>query len=205
MTLRIQDYIASFPIRFPFLDPAIDPWRLTRDLSRFIEQYAASLDMSAFRSTAGILVHRQAEIERGATIKPPAIISASCFIASTAYLRGGVVLDQRVTIGPGCEIKSSVIMESSTIAHINFVGDSLIGSDVNIEGGAVVANHFNELPDQEIVVYAEGQRLRTGVTKFGALVGDHSRIGANAVLSPGTILARRSVVARLELVDQRAG
>jgi len=204
MTLRIQDYIASFPLKFPFLDPAIEPWKLTTDLSPFVERYAASLDPSGFEKAAGILVHREATIERGAMIKPPAVISAACFIASTAYLRGGVLLDRGVTIGPACELKSTVVMASSRIAHLSFVGDSLIGADVNLEAGVVVANHFNELREQEVTVRVGGQDLRTGVAKFGALIGDHSRVGANAVLSPGTILPPHSVVARMELVDQGA-
>lgn len=38
--------------------------------------------------------------------------------------------------------------------------------------------------------------------KFGSLVGDECRIGANAVLSPGTLLTPKTVVRRLELVEQ---
>ncbi len=204
MPLRIQDYIAPFLVRFPSLDPVIEPWTLTTDLPQFVEQFASLLDLTEFEKTAGILVHREATIETGAIIKPPAIISAACFIASTAYLRGGVVLDHGVTVGPGCELKSTIVMASSSVAHLSFVGDSIIGSDVNIEGGVVVANHFNELLEQEITVHAGGEGIRTRVTKFGALVGDHSRIGANAVLSPGTVLPPHSVVPRLTLVDQRA-
>ena len=182
MPLRIQDYIASFPIRFGFLDPATEPWKLTSALSHLIEQFATSLDLSPFKNEAGIWVHKDATVEVGATIKPPAVILAACFVASTAYLRGGVVLDHGVTIGPACEVKRSIVMASSNVAHQSFVGDSLIGSDVNIEAGVVVANHFNELLEQEVRVYVGGQGVRTGVTKFGALIGDHSRVGANAVL-----------------------
>ena len=61
------------------------------------------------------------------------------------------------------------------------------------------------LREQEVTVRVGGQAVRTGVVKFGALIGDHSRLGANAVLSPGTILPPHSVVARLELVHQGAG
>lgn len=50
-----------------------------------------------------------------------------------------------------------------------------------------------------------GQGIRTGVVKFGALIGDHSLVGANAVLSPGTVLAPHTVVARLGLIDQGPG
>ncbi len=202
MALRIQDYIASFRERFPFLDPMIEPWKLTTDLSRIIERLAASLELSAFHKSADVLVHNQATIEPGAIIKPPAIISAACFVASTAYLRGGVFLDRGVTIGPACEVKSTIVLDSSRLAHLCFVGDSLIGSDVNLEAGVVVANHWNERAEQRITVRVEGQAIQTSVVKLGALIGDHSRVGANAVLSPGTVLAPHTVVARLGLVDQ---
>jgi UDP-N-acetylglucosamine diphosphorylase / glucose-1-phosphate thymidylyltransferase / UDP-N-acetylgalactosamine diphosphorylase / glucosamine-1-phosphate N-acetyltransferase / galactosamine-1-phosphate N-acetyltransferase len=45
----------------------------------------------------------------------------------------------------------------------------------------------------------------TGLTKFGAVLGDGTRIGANVVTSPGTLLGPHSVVPRLGLVDQMAG
>ena len=107
------------------------------------------------------------------------------------------------SLGPCCEIKSSFIFPNSNLAHFNFVGDSVIGSDVNFEAGAVIANHFNERMNKEISVIMNGSREDTLVKKFGALVGDASKIGANAVLSPGTILKTGSIVKRLELVDQQ--
>jgi acetyltransferase-like isoleucine patch superfamily enzyme len=73
---------------------------------------------------------------------------------------------------------------------------------VNLEAGAVIANHYNERVHKEISVLVNGQVFSTGVQKFGALIGDGTRIGANAVSSPGTILPPRSVVKRLELVEQ---
>ncbi len=48
----------------------------------------------------------------------------------------------------------------------------------------------------------EDRQVSTGMEKFGALVGDYCKIGANAVLSPGTLLERKSIVGRLVLVEQ---
>jgi acetyltransferase-like isoleucine patch superfamily enzyme len=73
-----------------------------------------------------------------------------------------------------------------------------------MEAGSVIANHYNERQDKNIFVFSHGKSYATGVEKFGALVGDHTKVGANAVLSPGTILQRNSVVGRLALVDQSA-
>ena len=200
--MRIDDYVSGFHSRFPFLDPSILPWQVTAQLPSILERMVASLSASSFRNWDGVLVHNAATIEAGAMVKPPAVISEGCFIASTAYVRGGVFLDQGVTIGPGCELKTTVIMAGSTLAHFNFVGDSIIGSDVNMEAGAVVANHHNDRGDKEVRIYIRGQEIRTGVEKFGAVIGDHCRLGANSVLSPGTVLERNEVVGRLVLVNQ---
>ena len=111
-------------------------------------------------------------------------------------------LDKSVKIGPGSEIKSSIICSGTAIAHLNYVGNSIIGKNVNFEAGSIAANHYNERTDKKIQIAYKNQIIDTGVTKFGALVGDNSKIGANAVLSPGTILPKNSVVSRLELIDQ---
>ena len=149
-----------------------------------------------------VAIHASAEVEAGVVFKGPTIISAGCLVKANAYFRGGIWLGEAVTIGPGCEIKSSLICDRTAIAHFNYIGNSLIGADVNFEAGSITANHFNEREDKFISVLIDGRRHLTGVTKFGAVVGDGCRIGANAVLSPGTILLPGTIVRRLQLVDQ---
>lgn len=80
--------------------------------------------------------------------------------------------------------------------------DSIIGHDVNIEAGAILCNHYNEREDDTVFVHVDGQCISTLLHKFGSVVGDGCRIGANAVLSPGTLLKPYSIVRRLELVEQ---
>lgn len=177
------------------------PWEITTRLPALIETMLSALS-SDYEVKGNIAIHHSAMIEAGAVVKGPAIIGPHCLIAAHAYLRGGVWLGERVTIGPGCEVKSSIILSHSTAAHFNYIGDSIIGANVNMEAGAVIANHYNERVDKAISVKYDQQLIATGVTKFGAVVGDYSRIGANAVLSPGTLLIPHSIVKRLELVEQ---
>lgn len=141
-------------------------------------------------------------IEDGVIIKGPAIIGKDCVVSAHSYLREGIFLGEGVKIGPHCEIKASLIFSQSALAHFNYIGNSLLGSSVNLEAGAVLANHFNERDDKNIAVYLEGRVQKTGVSKFGALVGDDTKIGANAVTTPGTILAKQSIVPRLTCVNQ---
>jgi NDP-sugar pyrophosphorylase family protein len=151
----------------------------------------------------GVAVHKTAVIEQNVVLKPPVLIGENVSVGANAYVRGPVLLDKGVHIGAGCEIKQSMIFSDTAIAHFNYIGNSIIGSNVNFEAGSIAANHFNERDDKIISVVIEGKRINTGVTKFGALVGDGCRIGANAVLSPGTILRKNHVVKRLELIEQK--
>jgi bifunctional N-acetylglucosamine-1-phosphate-uridyltransferase/glucosamine-1-phosphate-acetyltransferase GlmU-like protein len=194
---------ASFPDAWKL--PAIAPWDFCTDIVAIIERSLEHLPSSYVRTASGSAVHETATVEPGAVLKPPCIIGENCFVAAYAYLRGGVWLGRNVILGPSVEVKSSVIGEGSKAAHFNFVGDSVIGRDVNIEAGAIVANYRNERADKEIICFDGERVIHTGREKFGSLIGDGCRIGANAVLAPGTILKPATVVPRLALVDQISG
>lgn len=198
--MQLTDHLADFPNCFPTLVHAL-PWTITTNMSHHILTQLKTLD-AGYRIYQDVAIHVSATVEEHVTLKGPIIISAGSFVGAHAYLRGGVFLSEKVSIGPGCEVKSSMILKHSSLAHFNFVGDSLVGSHVNMEAGSIVANHFNERKDKTITAYYRGNIIRTDVTKFGALIGDHCKIGANAVLSPGTVLLPNTVVKRLELVDQ---
>ena len=73
---------------------------------------------------------------------------------------------------------------------------------MNIEAGAVIANYRNELADKGICIRHENEIIDTGVTKFGSLIGDGARIGANAVVAPGALIVPGQKVGRLQLIDQ---
>lgn len=193
-------YIERFRHVFADLMPK-PPWNLTANIESILLEKMKTLGPD-YAIADDVAIHRTATVDSRAILKAPAIVSQQCFIGAHAYLRGGVYLDEKVSIGPGCEIKSSFIFAHSAMAHFNFIGDSIVGSHVNMEAGAIVANHFNERQEKHITVFSDGKSYATGVEKFGALVGDHCKIGANAVLSPGTILTPGTIVNRLQLIDQ---
>jgi len=194
-------YVASFaasPLA-PWADR--DPWDLTVRAEEIVRSLLDGLD-AYFAIDDGVAVHATARIETGAVVKPPAILGPGSFIAAGAYLRGGVWLQADAIVGPGSELKSSFVFRGTKLAHFNFVGDSVLGEDVNLEAGSIVANYRNERADKRLVIAHDGALVETGVEKFGALAGDRCRIGANAVIAPGALLNPDTVVARLAMVDQ---
>jgi NDP-sugar pyrophosphorylase family protein len=198
--IDIKTYLEGFGRLFPQLANEL-PWNIVSNILPTIVERLKMLNAD-FIINNDVAIHKTARLEDHAIIKGPAIISENCFIAAHTYLRGGVFIAGNCTIGPGTEIKSSILLEKTALAHFNFVGDSIIGSNVNMEAGSMIANHFNERKDKTIFVLLDGIRYTISKNKFGALVGDGTRIGANAVLSPGTILGKNSIVKRLELIEQ---
>lgn len=198
--IRIDDLIDHFPETFSN-NGNLQPWEITNHLKSKLEDLIFHLDEN-YEVNDGIAIHQTAVVEAGVTIKRPAIISENCFVGANAYFREGVFLDHGVKIGPGCEIKTSIICSGAAVAHFNYIGNSIIGRNVNFEAGSIAANHYNERIDKKITVLYREKLIETGSDKFGSLVGDGSKIGANAVLSPGTILSKNSIVKRLELIEQ---
>ncbi len=180
------------------------PWHLTTNAPDIVRALVAVRgDEYALHGEAAI--HHSATVESGAQIKGPALIGPRCFVASSALIRGGCWLERDCILGPGVELKTSFMFAGSKAAHLNFVGDSVIGAGVNIEAGAMIANYRNEHADKRIRIATADGVIDTGVDKFGALIGDNARIGANAVIAPGALLARETIVPRLALVDQASG
>ena len=196
----IDDFIHDFTRLFPE-QQNWQPWQITDCLKEIIRANLLRLG-DDYEICDEVAIHKTAVVEDGVVLKSPAIVGPNCVVGAHAYFREGVFLDQLVKIGPGCEIKNSIICSETAIAHFNYVGNSIIGRNVNFEAGSIAANHYNERVDKRISVFYRGEVIETGVNKFGSLVGDGSRIGANAVLSPGTILERNAIVKRLELVEQ---
>lgn len=196
----IDDFIPDFSKTFKNVD-GLQPWEITNRLKMLLEELIPTLGNS-YLIEDGVAIHKTAIIETGVTMKRPAIIGANCFVGAHAYFREGVFLDLGVKVGPGCELKTSIIFSKTAIAHFNYIGNSIIGRNVNFEAGSIAANHYNERANKQIFILYNGEIIATNSEKFGSLVGDDSKIGANAVLSPGTILNKASIVKRLELVEQ---
>ena len=199
--IRLTDYIAHFaqsPLA-PWAD--LTPWALVIQAPVIVRQLLTLLPADDYDIHDDIAIHRSATVESGAVLKGPLIIGAHCFIASGSLLRGGCWVDERCIIGPGAELKTTLMFSGSKLAHFNFVGDSVLGHGINLEAGSIVANYRNERDDKEIHVRVDGVLQRTGCDKFGALLGDQCRIGANAVLAPGAVLMPASVVARGQVFD----
>jgi NDP-sugar pyrophosphorylase family protein len=198
---RLDRFVADLS-RLPFTLPDGPCWEVIGQIQSLVRDALRGVGADYWLLGPGIAVHRSATIASSAELTGPVILGPDCRVGSCAIIRGGVWADRNVTIGPHAEVKSSLLLARSAAAHRNYIGDSVVGAEVNLEAGVVLANHYNERQDRTISVLHDGNAVPTGLVKFGAILGDGCRVGANSVTSPGTLLGRGTVVPRLTLVDQ---
>ncbi len=130
-------------------------------------------------------------IEPGAVIHGPAILEADVEVRTGAYIRQHVVVGRGALVGAHTEVKGSILLPGAKAPHQNYVGDSILGRDVNLGAGTILSNVKNI--GREVTFRAEGQTVHTGLRKFGAILGDGCRTGCNTVLNPGVLMGPGSV------------
>lgn len=138
-----------------------------------------------------ITVGRGSIIESGAYIKGPCKIGKKCTIRHGAYIRPFTVIGNGCVVGHGSEIKHSILLDHARAPHFNYVGDSIVGNDVNLGAGVICANIRSD--EKNITVKIGESYIETGMNKLGAIIGDHSRLGCNSVINPGVLLCKKTI------------
>jgi len=146
-----------------------------------------------------VYLHPTVKLPAYATLIGPAWIGARTEIRPGAYLRGKVIIGEDCVIGNACEFKNCLLMDRVQVPHFSYVGDSIMGTGSHFGAGVICSNL--RLDQQEIILQVDGQTYETGLRKFGAIVGESAEVGCNAVLMPGTLLGKRSLVAPLTPVS----
>ncbi|MEP6937520.1 MAG: UDP-N-acetylglucosamine diphosphorylase [Chthoniobacterales bacterium] len=131
-------------------------------------------------------------VEQGAFLKGPAWIGENCHVRSGCYVRENVIVGDDVVMGNSCEFKNCILFNEAQVPHFNYVGDSILGYQAHLGAGVILSNV--KLDHTEIHVSAADGSIATGLTKFGAIVGDRTEIGCNAVINPGSIVGRDCLI-----------
>jgi UDP-N-acetylglucosamine diphosphorylase/glucosamine-1-phosphate N-acetyltransferase len=134
-----------------------------------------------------VVVEDGVTIEPGVVIEGPALIRSGANVGPNAYIRGATFIGENCHVGNGVEIKNSVVMHDTNVPHLSYVGDSLLGPNVNLGAGTQVANlrHDGENIEQTV----KGERVSTERRKYGIVAGDGAKTGVNTSLSPGVVLS----------------
>jgi len=113
------------------------------------------------------------------------VIGNNCKIGPFAHIRGDVELGDNVKIGNFVEVKKTKIASNTNACHLTYIGDSEIGSGVNVGAGTITANYNHST-----------KAKNKTVIKDGASIGSNSVLVAPAVIGKGAVVGAGTVVTK---------
>jgi len=131
-------------------------------------------------------------IEPGAFIKSPTIIGDQTEVRHGAYIRGYCLIGRNCVVGHVTEVKHTIFLDGAKAGHFAYLGDSILGNQVNLGAGTKLANL--RFIKGDVSVSTPDRLIKTGLRKLGAILGDLVQTGCNTVTNPGTLLGKRSMV-----------
>ncbi|MHC3381026.1 bifunctional sugar-1-phosphate nucleotidylyltransferase/acetyltransferase [Haloarcula sp. H-GB5] len=134
-----------------------------------------------------VVVEEGAVVEPGVVIEGPALVRSGAHVGPNAYVRGATLLGEDTHVGHGVELKNTVLMADSNVPHVSYVGDSVIGREVNFGAGTQVANLRHD--GDQVRMTVKGDRVSTGRRKFGVVAGDGAKTAINTSLNAGVVLS----------------
>jgi bifunctional UDP-N-acetylglucosamine pyrophosphorylase/glucosamine-1-phosphate N-acetyltransferase len=134
-----------------------------------------------------VVVAPGARVDAGTVVEGPAYLDRGASVGPNASVRGATYLGPEVRVGHAVEVKNSVVGRGTALAHLSYVGDSVLGEAVNLGAGTNVANLRHD--DRDVRVTVDGEPTSTGRRKFGVVVGDGAKTGIDTSLNPGVTLA----------------
>lgn len=163
------------------------PW----DLLKLNEEVLSMMDTSEIAGEIHPLAYvdghvhlgKGSRILPGVYIEGNVIIGENCKIGPNAYIHGNTSIGDHCSIGNAVEVSNSVIYPYTHVKHLSYVGDSILGSHVQLGAGTVVANYRHDGMNHRSLV--QGRLIDTQRKKFGAVIGDGVRTGINTCVYPG--------------------
>ena len=145
-----------------------------RILSDFMKNGVTVIDPETTFIDWGVKIGRDTVIYPFTVIEKGARIGKFCLVGPFCHLREGIIVEDNAVIGNFVEVVRSRIGRNTIAKHFCYLGDSKIGSGVNIGAGVVTANF-------------------DGVKKNTTLIKDKSFIGSDTVLVAPVRLGKKSV------------
>ena len=169
--------IENFSFKEVF-DECTYPWETLNRINEFINKFMNNSEMRINNAKVGEFCSIEGNyfIDEGTVIHPnvciqgPVIIGKNVEIQSGALIRPGSIIGDNCSVGHGSEVKHSILINKSKVASLAFVGDTILGKSTRIGSGV------------------NGEKIDCKTDFFGSIIGDSSRLGANAVSLPGTFI-----------------
>ncbi|MCL2884144.1 MAG: UDP-N-acetylglucosamine pyrophosphorylase [Oscillospiraceae bacterium] len=184
----------------PLLKDCEYPWEALDKIKEFIEGLGKFLPADEYREVAPtVWVHRTALVYPSAFFGHHIVIGPRTEVRHGAFLRECALVGADAVVGNSTELKNVILFNHVQVPHYNYVGDSILGYYAHMGAGSITSNVKSDKTPVTVLI-SGGEKVATGRKKFGAMVGDHTEVGCNSVLNPGTVLGRDVTVYPLSMV-----
>ena len=185
----------------------VHPWEILTANKMIMDSWQESSIAKTATLEANVTLQGIVRIEAGAIIKSGAVLEGPCCIGEGSYIgnnsliRSYTSVGKNCSVGSGVELKNCVVMDNSQIGRLSFVGDSVLGENVDMGAGCMTVNRT---VDWKPISVKNGKRpMGTGMTKLGAFLGDGVVVGAGNTLQPGTVVAPGKILPACYSVTQK--
>lgn len=209
LTDTVREFISRGSIAAVEFEDWMDvgyPWEFLRANEEMLASVERSVDGTVHPAATlegSVLVESGASVAAGVHIEGPVLVRSGSRIGPNAHIRGASVIGRGVTIGHAVEVKNSVVMDETAIPHLSYVGDSVIGRNVNLGAGTVVANVRHDR--EPVTCRVKGERVSTEREKFGTVIGHGTKTGINTSIDPGVRLGPKTRTAPGERIARDRG
>ncbi|MBU0898698.1 MAG: NTP transferase domain-containing protein [Nanoarchaeota archaeon] len=162
------------------------PWNLldaNAHLLKYIENDIQGEVESNATIKGNVKIGKGTLVKNGAYIEGPVVIGEKCNIGPNCFIRENTTIGNNCKIGNGVEIKNSIIMNNVAVCHLSYIGDSVIGNNVNIGAGNVTANLRHD--NKNVKTPVGDDVIDSGRRKLGAVIAEGVHTGINTTIYPG--------------------
>jgi UDP-N-acetylglucosamine diphosphorylase/glucosamine-1-phosphate N-acetyltransferase len=129
-------------------------------------------------------------LDQKSKVRANAVIYGPCYVGAGTTIRAGAKVYGPCSFGPICklggEITETVIQGYSNKQHDGFLGHAYLGEWVNLGAGTEVSDLKNNY--SSVKAWVDGDMVDSGERFVGPTIGDHSKIGINAMLNSGCVI-----------------
>ncbi len=150
-----------------------------------------------------VIIGKGTKVLAGSYIEGPVRIGESCEIGPNCYIRPGTTIGDSCHVGAAVELKNTIFFSGTVASHLTYIGDSILGENVNVGGGTLVANLRHD--GQSVKSMVKGKLVDTGRRKFGTVIGDGAHLGAGTIIYPGRKIGTKCDTLPGEIVKKDIG